>query len=95
MDDPHEDTSCPEIKWGSTFSDREASNKANPTELDWIVGLAVRWRDSEVAVYYEQDQPLDREGLIQKYLAVQLRFSFDFSKQQLGLGKTTSPTMVR
>ena len=77
------------------FTDREADNKASPTELDWIVGLAVRWRNKELAVYYEQDQPLDREGLIQKYLAVQLRFSFDFSKQDLGIGKTTSPTMVQ
>ena len=76
------------------FTDREADNKASPTELDWIVGLAVRWRSSELAVYYEQDQPLDREGLIQKYLAVQLRFSFEFMKQDLGIGKATGPTIV-
>ena len=76
------------------FTDREASNKASPTELDWIVGLAVRWRNSELAVYYEQDQPLDRDGLIQKYLAVQLRYSFDFSKRDLGIGKSTSLAMV-
>lgn len=69
------------------FTDREAGNQAKPTELDWIVGLAVRWRDMELAVYREQDQPLDRAGLVQKYLAVQLRFSFDVSKQDLGLGK--------
>lgn len=62
------------------FTDRESSNKISPTELDWIVGLALRWRDSEVAVYYEQDQPLDRSGLIQKYVAVQLRYSFEVSK---------------
>ncbi len=77
------------------FTDREADNKASPTELDWIVGLAVRWRNSELAVYYEQDQPLDREGLIQKYLAVQLRYSFEFMKQDLGIGKTTAPTSVQ
>ena len=40
----------------------------------------------ELAVYHEQDQPLDRGGLIQKYLAVQLRVSFDVSKQDLGIG---------
>jgi hypothetical protein len=51
------------------------------------VGLAVRWRNTELAVYHEQDQPLDRGGLVQKYLAVQLRFSFDVSKQDLGIGK--------
>ena len=76
------------------FTDREADNTASPTELDWIVGLAVRWRDKELAVYYEQDQPVDRSGLIQKYLAVQLRFSFEFMKHDVGIGKPTSPTTV-
>ena len=59
------------------LTDRTSNNQASPTELDWMVGLALRWRTSELAVYYEQDQPLDRGGLIQKYLAVQLRYSFD------------------
>lgn len=68
------------------FSDRNAGNQAAPTELDWIIGLAVRWRNMEFAVYHEQDQPLDRPGLVQKYLAVQLRFSFDISKGDLGIG---------
>jgi hypothetical protein len=67
------------------FTDREAANQAKPTELDWIVGLAFRWRDMELAVYREQDQPLDRPGLVQQYVAVQLRFSFDVSKRDLGL----------
>lgn len=70
------------------FTDREAGNQVRPTELDWIVGLAVRWQNMELAVYREQDQPLDRTGLVQKYLAVQLRFSFDVSKEDLGFGKT-------
>ncbi|MFO0776298.1 MAG: hypothetical protein U0223_01625 [Nitrospira sp.] len=68
------------------LTDRGASNPVNPTELDWIVGLAVRWREMELAAYYEQDRPLDRAGLVQQYLAVQLRFSFDISKQDLGIG---------
>ena len=72
------------------FTDRAGRNQANPTELDWIVGLALRWRTSELAVYYEQDQPLDRDGLIQKYVAVQYRFSFDVSKGDLGLGQTVT-----
>jgi len=72
------------------FTDRELSNKVRPTELDWIVGLALRWKSTELALYYEQDQPLDERTLIQKYLAVQVRFSFDVSKQDLGLGKKTS-----
>jgi len=72
------------------FTDGDSDNKANPTELDWIVGLALRWRNSEVAVYYEQDQPLDRAGLIQKYLAIQFRVSFDVSKRDLGLGRAAT-----
>ena len=73
------------------FTDRDASNQARPSELDWIVGLAVRWRDMELAFYREQDQPLDRDGLVQKYVAVQLRFSFDVSKQDLGIHTTPTP----
>lgn len=72
------------------FTDRQAGNQVNPTELDWIVGLAVRWKTSEVAVYLEQDQPLDRDGLVQKYVAVQYRMSFDVSKEDLGIGKVES-----
>jgi hypothetical protein len=64
------------------FTDREAENKLNPTELDWIIGLALRFReDMEISVYREQDQPLDKPGLVQKYVAVQLRYSFDVPKR--------------
>lgn len=75
------------------FTDREASNKLNPTELDWIVGLAFRWNDMEVSVYREQDQPLDRPGLVQKYVAVQLRFAFDVPKRTFAklVGRSTPP----
>ena len=62
------------------FTDREASNTLNPSELDWIIGIALRWNDMEVAFYREEDRPLDRSGLVQKYFAVQLRFAFDVSK---------------
>jgi hypothetical protein len=65
------------------FTDREAANKGNPTELDWIVGLALRWHDTELSVYREEDRSLDRSGLIQKYVAVQLRFAFDVPKRWL------------
>lgn len=65
------------------FTDREASNVMNPTELDWIIGIAVRWQRTELAVYREEDRPLDRSSLIQKYWAVQLRFSFDVPKRVL------------
>ena len=64
------------------FTDREAGNTLNPTELDWIIGLAVRVReDMELSLYREQDQPLDKPGLVQKYVAVQLRYSFDVPKR--------------
>lgn len=65
------------------FTDREARNTLNPTELDWIVGIAVRWKDMELAFYREEDRPLDQSGLVQKYYAVQLRFAFDVSKGAL------------
>ena len=64
------------------FTDREAGNKLNPAELDWIIGLALRFRDDmELSVYHEQDQPLDKTGLVQKYTAVQLRYSIDVPKR--------------
>ena len=64
------------------FTDREAGNALNPTEFDWIIGLALRVReDMELSVYQEQDQPLDKAGLVQKYTAVQLRYSFDVPKR--------------
>ena len=64
------------------FTDREAGNALSPTELDWIIGLALRFRENtELSVYLEQDQPLDKPGLVQKYVAVQLRYSFDVPKR--------------
>ena len=64
------------------FTDRDAGNTLNPTELDWIIGLAVRFReDMELSLYREQDQPLDKPGLVQKYWAVQFRYSFDVPKR--------------
>ncbi len=65
------------------FTDRDAGNTLNPTELDWILGIAVRWNDMELAFYREEDRPLDQPGLVQKYYAVQLRFAFDVSKARL------------
>ena len=63
------------------FTDRETSSKVSPTELDWMLGLAVRWRDYEVAFYREQDRALDRNTLVQEYWAVQLRYAFDVQKK--------------
>jgi hypothetical protein len=60
------------------FSDRSRSDTVMPTELDWILGLAMRWNDYELAVLHEEDLPLDRRGLIQRYTAIQLRYDFDW-----------------
>ena len=58
------------------FTDREAESTLNPR------GLALRFReDMELNVYREQDQPLDKPGLVQKYVAVQPRYSFDVPKR--------------
>jgi|CXWL01.1.fsa_nt_gi hypothetical protein len=64
------------------FSDRSASNVARPSELDWIMGVAVRWHDLELSVYREQDRPLDRSGFVQEYWAIQMRFAFDVDKRR-------------
>jgi hypothetical protein len=73
------------VLYGDTnfFTDRELNNKLKATELDWIIGLAFRFKDDyEVSVYREQDRSLDQPGtLIQEYWAVQLRFAFDVPKR--------------
>ena len=59
------------------FTDRQESNAIAPSELDWIVGLAVRWKNWEVMAFQETDQSIDRGGLSQKYFALQLKWSWD------------------
>jgi hypothetical protein len=63
------------------FTDRQKGNKITPTEIDWIVGLALRWRDYEMSFYREEDRPVDRNTLVQKYYALQFRMSFDVPKR--------------
>jgi hypothetical protein len=65
------------------FTDRSASNVAGPSELDWIIGIALRWQDLELSLYREQDRPVDRGGFVQEYWALQLRFAFDVPKSRL------------
>jgi hypothetical protein len=65
------------------FTDREKGNKITPSEIDWIVGLALRYDDVELSFYREEDRPVDRQGLVQKYLALQLRFAFDVPKRMV------------
>lgn len=62
------------------FTDRTSHDQFRPSELDWMVGIAFRWRDLELSVYREQDRPLDRSGFVQQYTAIQLRVAFDVPK---------------
>lgn len=62
------------------FTDRHANSAVIPTELDWIVGLALRWGKTELSVYHERDLPLDRPGLVQRYTALQLRVEFEWER---------------
>jgi hypothetical protein len=80
------------------FTDRELDNKLRPTELDWILGLAFRWKGRyEFSAFREQDLSLDQPGtLVQEYWAVQLRFAFDvpklsFKREQGSQGLRNSP----
>jgi len=59
------------------FTDRDTSNPVRPSELDWIVGLAFRWKGWEVMAFQETDQSIDRSGLTQKYFAIQLKWSWE------------------
>ena len=59
------------------FTDRQASNPIAVSELDWIVGVAVRWRAWEVMAFQETDQSVDRGGSSQKYIAIQLKWNWD------------------
>ena len=58
------------------FTDRR-SNVIAPSELDWIIGVAIRWKAWELMGFQETDQALDRGGLSQKYIAIQLKWMWD------------------
>jgi hypothetical protein len=75
---------------GNFFTDRSASNVLRPSEFDWVVGLAVRYEKAEVALIHERDMPLDRGGLVQRYVAVQLRYEFEWTKAASTAGKPLS-----
>lgn len=49
------------------FTDRQAPNRFRPSELDLVITLGVRWRDWELSVMRESDEPMDRTGLVQSY----------------------------
>lgn len=71
------------------FTDREASNVVNPSDLDLVFGLALRYDKAELAVIHEQDFPVDRTGLVQRYIAIQLRYEFEWTKS------SSSPSTAR
>jgi len=59
------------------LTDRREPNPFAPSELDWIVGIAFRWKGWEMMAFQETDQSIDRGGLTQKYFAIQLKWSWD------------------
>ena len=59
------------------FTDRLSSNPFKPSELDWITGIAFRWKGWEIMAFQETDQSIDQGGLTQKYFAIQLKFSWE------------------
>jgi len=63
------------------FSDRSSSNPVLPSELDLVTGLALQSGRGELSLYYESDMPLDRTGLVQRYLALQLRYEFEWARK--------------
>jgi hypothetical protein len=74
------------------FTDRQASNPIAPSELDWIVGLAVRWKSWELMAFQETDQAIDRGGLTQKYIALQLKWSWEKKSTTPEIHTFRSPT---
>ncbi len=62
------------------FTDRQGTNRFRPSELDLLTSLAVRWRDWELSLIRESDEPMDRGGLVQSYYAVMLRWYFDLKR---------------
>lgn len=64
------------------YTDRSSSNAVRPTELDWMLGIAFRLGHAELSLYHEEDMPLDRDGLIQRYTAVQLRYEFEWVRHK-------------
>lgn len=69
------------------FTDKQSSNKVVPTELDLTLGLVFRKWDAEFGVIYERDMPIGQNTLVQKYLALQVRYEFEFIRKSTAAGK--------
>lgn len=75
---------------GNFFTDRSSANVLRPSEFDLVMGLAVRYQDMEIALIHERDMPLDGGGLVQKYVALQLRYEFEWTKSSSPAGRQLS-----
>lgn len=62
------------------FTDRQIANRFRPSELDLLTSIGVRWRDWELSLIRESDEPMDRGGLVQTYYALMLRWYFDLKE---------------
>jgi hypothetical protein len=58
------------------FTDKEAANVLRPSELDLTPELIFHHRDFETHLALEIDQPIDRGGLVQKFVYVLAIWSF-------------------
>ena len=73
------------------FTDKDSSNKISPTELDLTTGIAWHFRHSEISVYYERDMPIGQNTLVQQYVAIQLRYEFEFFRKTPADSRASAP----
>ena len=73
------------------LTDRREANPLAPSELDWVIGVAFRWKSWEVMAFQETDQSIDKGGLTQKYFAIQLKWSWDTPAAPKGAGARPAP----
>ena len=58
------------------FTDRQASHKGRPSELDFTPALTAHLGDFDLQLAYERDMPLDRGGLVQQFVYALVSWSF-------------------
>lgn len=75
-----------QVSYHKIFTDNQSINEVKPTELDWMVGLVFDGRTRKSPCTMKKTTFLDRSGLIQKYIGVRFRFSFDVFKRHLRIG---------
>ena len=72
---------------GNVFTDWLATDEANPSEIDTIVGVLTRHDDLELAAHLETDRPADCPGISQSYSDVGARYYFDGFRIWRGLAR--------